>query len=47
LTAEGLWVSLHGVVSLRIHKPGRAWSTPAVVPAGRVLAEWGLADRSV
>jgi len=45
LTAEDLWVSLHGVVSLRIHKSGRVWSTPAVEQVGRMLAEWGLADR--
>lgn len=44
LTAEDLWTSLHGVVSLRIHKPGRAWSTSSAAQVERLLTEWGLAD---
>jgi AcrR family transcriptional regulator len=44
LTAEDLWTCLHGVVSLRVHKPARSWSSSAPAQLERLLADWGLAD---
>jgi AcrR family transcriptional regulator len=42
-TGEDLWVGLHGVVSLRIHKPERRWNTDARTQAENLLRAWGLA----
>jgi AcrR family transcriptional regulator len=42
LTAEDVWGSLHGVVSLRIHKRALEWSTPPDAQLERLLTQWGL-----
>ncbi|GAB3795806.1 hypothetical protein GCM10027605_02480 [Micromonospora zhanjiangensis] len=41
-TAEDLWVGLHGVVSMRIHKPDRQWNTDAAAQVDKLLDAWGL-----
>jgi hypothetical protein len=41
LAAEDLWVGMHGVVSLRIHKPHLPWPDTAE-QMDRLLALWGL-----
>ena len=42
VTAEDLWTGLHGVVSLRIHKPDRRWQTDPGAQVGKLLRAWGL-----
>ncbi|MGA5300330.1 TetR/AcrR family transcriptional regulator [Nucisporomicrobium flavum] len=41
-TAEDLWVGLHGVVSLRIHKRDRPWSVAVEEQIDRLLRAWGI-----
>ncbi|MET8947211.1 TetR/AcrR family transcriptional regulator [Streptomyces sp. NPDC004542] len=43
VAAEDLWVGMHGVVSLRIHKPHMAW--PDIeTQVDRLFALWGFAN---
>ncbi len=42
-TAEDLWVGMHGLVSLRIHKPDRPWKDVSDAQIERFLAMWDLA----
>jgi hypothetical protein len=42
VTAEDLWAGLHGVVSLRIHKPDRQWQSDPGAQVGKLLRAWGL-----
>jgi AcrR family transcriptional regulator len=42
-TAEDLWVGMHGLVSLRIHKRDRPWSTEPDEQINRFLRAWGVA----
>lgn len=41
-TGEDLWVAMHGVVSLRIHKRDRPWSTDPDGQIDRLLSAWGV-----
>ncbi|MFE5113668.1 TetR/AcrR family transcriptional regulator [Streptomyces sp. NPDC056663] len=41
-TAEDLWCGLHGLVSLRVHKPGRVWSVGLEAQIDRFFTLWGL-----
>jgi AcrR family transcriptional regulator len=42
LTAADLWACLHGVLSLRIHKPGHPWPEEPAVQVERLLEAWGF-----
>ncbi|MEV4703337.1 TetR/AcrR family transcriptional regulator [Actinoplanes sp. NPDC049316] len=42
-TAEDLWVGLHGLVSLRIHKRDRPWSAEPREQIDRLLRAWAIA----
>ncbi|MFE0358667.1 TetR/AcrR family transcriptional regulator [Streptomyces nigra] len=42
VTAEDLWCGLHGLVSLRVHKPGRVWSVGLEAQIDRFFTLWGL-----
>ncbi|MEU9190456.1 TetR/AcrR family transcriptional regulator [Streptomyces sp. NPDC048484] len=43
LTAADLWSCLHGVVSLRIHKPDHLWPEEPAAQLERLLTAWGFA----
>ena len=42
VTAEDLWVGMHGLVSLRIHKRDRPWSADPPAQIDRFLRAWGV-----
>jgi AcrR family transcriptional regulator len=43
LTAQDLWACIHGVLSLRIHKPDHPWPEQPAVQLDRLLTAWGFA----
>jgi AcrR family transcriptional regulator len=42
LTAQDVWACMHGVLSLRIHKPDHPWPEEPDVQLERLLTGWGL-----
>jgi AcrR family transcriptional regulator len=43
LVAQDLWACVHGMVSLRIHKPDHPWPEQPAMQLDRLLAAWGFA----
>lgn len=41
-TAQDVWVALHGVVSLRLHKRDKPWPADAAAQIDKVLHVWGI-----
>ncbi|MFG1604710.1 TetR/AcrR family transcriptional regulator [Actinoplanes sp. NPDC049265] len=42
LTAADLWTCLHGVISLRLHKPAHPWPEEPAAQLERLLTAWGF-----
>jgi AcrR family transcriptional regulator len=46
VTAADLWAGMHGLTSLRVHKPGFRWPDDGTTQIDRLLAAWDLGPKS-
>ncbi|MEV6843524.1 TetR/AcrR family transcriptional regulator [Actinoplanes sp. NPDC051411] len=47
VTATDLWAGMHGLTSLRVHKPGHRWHEDGPAHIDRLLTAWGLGPTGV